>query len=74
VLVAMFLMAGVFMPFFMGGALTVAFELIRGAIYYIVIMSIILPFLNIFITLTTAKETADFFRVDVNFMSFLKII
>jgi hypothetical protein len=74
VVVAMFLMAGVFMPFFMGGALTVAFELIRGAIYYIVIISIMLPFLNIFVTLTTAKETADFFRADVNFMSFLKII
>ncbi|NYZ74010.1 hypothetical protein H0O00_02620 [Candidatus Micrarchaeota archaeon] len=74
VLVAMFLMAGVFMPFFMGGALTIAFELIRGAIYYIVIISIMLPFLNIFVTLTTAKETADFFRTDVNFMSFLKII
>lgn len=74
VLVAMFLMAGVFMPFFMGGAITIAFELIRGAIYYIVIMSIFMPFLNIFVTLTAAKETADFFRTDVNFMSFLKII
>jgi len=74
VLIAMFLMAGVFMPFFMGGALNMAFELIRGAVYYIVIMSIFLPFLNIFVTLTAAKETADFFRTDVNFMAFLKII
>ncbi len=74
VLVMMFLMAGVFMPFFLGGALTVAFELIRGSVYYIVIMSIFLPFLNIFVTLTAAKEIANFFRVDVNFMSFLKII
>ena len=74
VLVAMFLMAGVFVPFFLGGALTVAFELIRGSVYYIVIMSLILPFLNIFITLTAAKEMAAFFKVDVNFMSFLKII
>ncbi len=74
VLVMMFLMAGVFMPFFLGGALTVAFELIRGSVYYIVIMSIFMPFLNIFVTLTAAKEIANFFRVDVNFMSFLKII
>jgi hypothetical protein len=74
VLIIMFLMAGVFMPFFLGGALTLAFELIRGAVYYIVIMSLLLPFLNIFVTLTAAKESAAFFKVDVNFMSFLKII
>lgn len=74
VLVMMFLMAGVFMPFFLGGALNLAFELIRGSVYYIVIISILLPFINIFVTLTAAKEIANFFRVDVNFMSFLKII
>jgi hypothetical protein len=74
VLIAMFLMAGVFIPFFLGGALSLAFELIKGSVYYIVIMSIFLPFLNIFVTLTAAKETANFFKVDVNFMSFLKII
>lgn len=73
-LIIMFLMAGVFMPFFLGGALSLAFELIRSAVYYIVIMSIFLPFINIFVTLTAAKEIAAFFRVDVNFMSFLKII
>jgi hypothetical protein len=74
VLIAMFLMAGVFIPFFLGGALGLAFELIKGSVYYIVIMGIFLPFLNIFVTLTAAKETANFFKVDVNFMSFLKII
>jgi hypothetical protein len=74
VLVMMFLMAGVFMPFFLGGALNLAFELIRGSVYYIVIISILLPFINIFVVLTAAKEIASFFRVDVNFMSFLKII
>jgi hypothetical protein len=74
VLIVMFLMAGVFIPFFLGGALSLAFELIRGAVYYIVIISLLLPFLNIFVTLTAAKEIASFVRVDVNFMSFLKII
>jgi hypothetical protein len=74
VLIAMFLMAGVFIPFFLGGALGLAFDLIKGSVYYIVIMGLFLPFLNIFITLTAAKETANFFKVDVNFMSFLKII
>ncbi|MBU0591319.1 hypothetical protein KKF81_02265 [Candidatus Micrarchaeota archaeon] len=73
-LIIMFLMAGVFMPFFVGSALTLCFELVRGAIYYIVIMSLLLPFINIFVMLTAAKETAQFFRSDVNFMSFLKIV
>lgn len=73
-LVIMFLMAGVFIPFFLGSALTLAFALIKGAVYYVVIMSLLLPFINIFVTLTVAKESAAFFRVDVNFMSFLKII
>jgi hypothetical protein len=73
-LVVMFLMAGVFVPFFLGGALSVAFELIRSSVYYIVIISILLPFLNIFVTLTIAREIASFNKADVNFMAFLKII
>jgi hypothetical protein len=74
VLIVMFLMAGVFMPFFLGGALSMAFELIKGAVYYIVIMSVLLPFINIFVTLTVAKEMSKFFGSDVNYLSFLKII
>jgi len=74
VVVVMFLMAGVFMPFFLGGALNLAFELIRNAVYYVAIMSLFLPFLNVFVTLTAARETAKVFNVDVNFMSFLKIV
>jgi hypothetical protein len=74
VVVTMFLFAGVFFPFFVGMALDIAFELIRNAVYYAVIMSILLPFLNIFITLTAAREFARFFSVDVSFMSFVKVI
>ena len=74
VLIVMLLMGGVFIPFFLGGAITLAFELVKGAVYYIVIMSLLLPFVNIFVTLTAAKEIAKFFNVDVNFMAFLKII
>lgn len=74
VLVIMFLAAGVFFPFFISSALSVAFELIRNAVYYVVIMSLLLPFLNIFVTLTAAREIAKFFSVDVSFMSFVKII
>ena len=68
------LVAGVFFPVFVGGAITVAFELVRNAIYYIVIMSILMPFINIFVTLTSAKENARVFNVDLNFMEFVKLI
>lgn len=74
VVATMFLAAGVFFPFFIGMALNIAIELIQNAIYYVVVMSLLLPFLNIFITLTAAKEIARFFSVDVSFMSFIKVI
>jgi hypothetical protein len=74
VVATMFLAAGVFFPFFIGVGLNLAIELIQNAIYYIMIMSLLLPFLNIFITLTAAKEIARFFSVDVSFMSFIKVI
>jgi len=74
IVIVMMLMGGVFIPFFLGGALSVAFELVRNSVYYIVIIGLFLPFLNIFVTLTAAREIASFFRADVNFMSFLKII
>ncbi len=74
VLAISFLTAGVFMPFFLGGALNLLFELIKSVVYYIVIISVLMPFINLFVTLTAAKECAKFFNVDVNFMSFLKII
>ncbi|MFH1520344.1 MAG: hypothetical protein ABID61_01740 [Candidatus Micrarchaeota archaeon] len=74
VVIVMLLMSGVFIQFFLGSALSLAFELIKGAVYYIVIMSVFLPFLNIFITLTSAKETAEFFKADVNFFAFLRLI
>jgi hypothetical protein len=67
-------MGGVFIPFFLGSALNLALEMIRGAVYYIVIMSLVLPVVNIFLTLTVAREMSRFFRSDVNFLSFLKII
>ncbi len=74
VVMIMFLMAGAFIPFFLGGALNLAFQLINNAVYYVAIMSFFLPFINIFITLTAAREIAKIFNVDVNFMSFLRII
>lgn len=74
VIIVMLLMSGVFIQFFLGSALSLAFELIKGAVYYVIIMSVFLPFINIFITLTSAKETAEFFKADVNFFAFLRLI
>lgn len=68
------LAGGVIFPFFFGGAITVAFELIRTSVYYIIMMGMLLPFLNIFITLTLAREWARVFNVNVNYLSFLKVI
>ena len=73
-LVSAFLVAGVLMPFFVTWAITVAFELVRNAIYYVVIIGLLLPFINIFVTLTAAKEIAKTFGAQVNFMSFLRLI
>ncbi len=73
-LIIVFLAAGVFFPFFLGAGLNIALEMVRNAVYYVVIMSLLLPFINIFITLTAAREFAKFFNVDVSFMSFIKVI
>src|SRR3989344_1114512 len=69
-----FMMAGVLMPFFAGASITLMFELIRNAIYYFVIISLLLPFINIFVTLTFAREAAKAFGANVNFMAFLRLI
>lgn len=68
------LAAGALVPFLMGAAINLSFELVRGAVYYIVIMSLIMPMINVFITMTMAREIGRFFNVDVNIMSFLRII
>lgn len=72
--IVMMLLGGAFVPFMLNGAVAVAFALIKNAIYFIVIMGFMLPFLNIFVTLTAARETAKIFGVDVNFMSFANLV
>ncbi len=65
---------GVIVPV-LGGVIAMgAFELMKNAIYYVVIISVLLPFLNIFVSLTLAREWAKVFNVNVNYMSFMKII
>ena len=72
--VVMLLLGGAFVPFMLNGAVSIAFALIKNSVYFIVIMGFVLPFLNIFITLTAARETAKAFGAEVNFMGFVKII
>jgi len=74
IVVIALLAGGVIFPFFFGGALNIAFELIRISAYYIIMMGMLLPFLNIFVTLTLAREWARTFDVNVNYMSFMKVI
>ncbi len=71
---AMILMGGALAPFLFNSAIAIAFELVKNSLYFIVMMGLLLPFMNIFITLTAARETAKAFGTDVNFMSFIKII
>lgn len=72
--VVMLLMGGAFVPFMLNGAVSIAFELIKNAIYFIVIMGFVLPFINIFVTLTAAREIAKAYGTDVNFMAFVRLI
>jgi len=65
---------GVIVPVIGGVVALGAFELMKNAVYYVIIMGVLLPFLNIFITLTLAREWAKTFNVNVNYMSFMKII
>jgi len=74
ILVIALLAGGVLFPFFFGGAINIAFELVRTSAYYIVMMGMLLPFLNIFVTLTLAREWAKIFDVNVNYLSFMKVI
>lgn len=68
------IMGGVFIPFFLSGGLSIAFELVRSAVFFIVIMSLVLPLISIFMTLNAARETARFFNVDINFFAFVRLI
>ncbi|HLD59538.1 MAG TPA: hypothetical protein VI912_00975 [Candidatus Bilamarchaeaceae archaeon] len=70
-----FLSAGAFMPVFVEAGLTLVFELVKAAVYYIVILSLFMPFLNIFVTLTVAKEFGKGFGgVDINYMAVVRLI
>ena len=73
-LAGLMMFGGILVPFFSGIAISMAFALIKGSVYYILILGLLLPVFNIFITLTLARETSKFFGVDVNFLAFLKII
>ena len=68
------LVGSILVPILIGGVISLVFDIVKSAVYYIVIVSIILPFINIFVTLTAAKEIARFFGSEVSFTSFVKLI
>ncbi|HIH22244.1 TPA: hypothetical protein HA238_00785 [Candidatus Micrarchaeota archaeon] len=68
------LVGSIAVPILIGGVISLVFDIVKSAVYYIVIVSIILPFINIFVTLTAAKEIARFFGSEVSFTSFVKLI
>lgn len=55
-------------------AILALYDLFKNIVYYVIIMSLVMPFFTIFITLTVATEWAKAAGVGVNYMSFLKII
>jgi len=74
VLAVAMLGGGAVVPIIGGIAVMGAYDLMKNVVYYVVIMSILMPFFTIFVTLTAAREIAKAGGVDVNYMSFLKII
>ncbi|MEM2909138.1 MAG: hypothetical protein QW171_03175 [Candidatus Bilamarchaeaceae archaeon] len=72
---AMMLVGGGAIVPIVGGVVAVGtITLMESVVYYVVIMGLLLPFINIFITLTLAREWAKVFNVNVNYLSFMKII
>ncbi len=67
-------LGSVIMPFLMGYMVSLSFELVKNAVYYVIIVSLLMPFFNIFITLTAAREISRALGSDVNFGSFVKLI
>lgn len=71
----LFLTAGALMPLLIESAITIAFEIIRASVYYVIMFGIFLPFVNIFITLTAAKEAAKLWSdTTINYFAFIKLI
>jgi hypothetical protein len=73
-LIILMTLGSVIMPFLIGVAIPITFAIVKNAIYYVVIISMVLPFINIFLTLTAAKETARAFGSEASFAGFVKVI
>jgi len=65
---------GAVIPIIGNIAILAVYDLFKNVTYYVVMMSLLMPFFIIFTTLTVAREWAKAIGVDVNYMSFLKII
>ncbi|MEM4272683.1 MAG: hypothetical protein QXH30_03760 [Candidatus Bilamarchaeaceae archaeon] len=60
-------------PFLMGILATVI-DVYADVLYTVFVLSIFLPLLNIFVTLTVARELAKYFGTEINISAFVKLI
>jgi hypothetical protein len=49
-------------------------DLFADVIYTVFVLSVFLPLLNIFVTLTFARELAKYFGTEINISAFVKLI
>ncbi len=61
------------LPFLLGLVTTVV-DVYADVLYTVFVLSIFLPLLNIFVTLTVARELAKYFGTEINISSFVKLI
>ena len=54
--------------------LTNVFDLYTDVVYTVFVLSIFLPLLNVFITLTFARELAKYFGTEINIAAFAKLV
>lgn len=59
---------------FLVGLITTIIDVYADVLYTVFVLSIFLPLLNIFITLTVARELAKYFGTEINISAFVKLI
>lgn len=60
-------------PFLMG-LITTVLDVYADVLYTVFVLSIFLPLLNIFVTLTVARELSKYFGTEINISAFVKLI
>lgn len=68
------LMGSIFVPFLLSTIYSMIFYMVSDAIYVVLVFSIVLPILNIFLTLTFAREISKFLGTDINLAAFVRLL